>query len=141
MAVLTTILGGAYAASSRNTLVNRSSQERLEAVKLAEGQIERLRIIVREDASIFDRTTPFCITQSGTTQLSAVNTNSAACSVSGSGDAADSSVTPRYNMSLQKIADVSSAGVTGARYTATITWENVRGSGNDTLETRYEVYR
>lgn len=141
MAVLTTVLGGAYVTSNRNTLSNRASQERLEAVKLAEGQVERLRIYSREDASVFTRSTPFCLIPSGTNQLDATSDNNAACYVSSAGAQVDASVTPRYHTSVQKTADVSTAGVTGSRYTVTITWANVSGNGNDSLETLYEVYR
>lgn len=141
MAVLTSVLGGAYVTANRSTLSNRSSQERLEAVKLAEGQVERLRIYSREDTSIFSRSSPFCLIPSGTNQLNATDDSNAACYVSSGGVQVNASFTPRYHTSVQKTADLSTNGVTGSRYTVTVTWVNIGGKGNDTLETLYEVYR
>ncbi len=140
LAVLTTVLGGAYVASSRNALTSRASQERNEAVKLAEGQIEKLRVITQEDPTIFSLSTAFCVTQNAA-QLTAVSANNASCYISAAGVPVAASFTPRYHVSITKDADVSAPGVTGARFSIALTWANVRGDGDDSLETKYEVYR
>lgn len=43
MAVLSMVLGGAYVASNRSLAVSQQNQERAEALKLVEGQMEQLK--------------------------------------------------------------------------------------------------
>lgn len=65
MAVVSMILGGAYAAVNRSSIYTRTAQERGEALQLLQGQVERLKSA--STASIFDSTTaanPFCIDDS-----------------------------------------------------------------------------
>jgi prepilin-type N-terminal cleavage/methylation domain-containing protein len=48
MAVIATVLGSAYAISSRSIKVGRLAQERVEAVKLLESQLETLKSRVKK---------------------------------------------------------------------------------------------
>ncbi len=45
MAVIALVLGGSYATASRSLQVGRRAQERVEAVKLVEAQIEQLKYL------------------------------------------------------------------------------------------------
>lgn len=47
MVIVASVLGGAYLSAGRSTAVNRQSQERGEALKMLEQQVERLNILVK----------------------------------------------------------------------------------------------
>jgi len=64
-AVISAALGMAYAISNRSLRAGQQSQERVEALKLVEGQIEKLKYLARTDGA-FDtvyRASDYCITQ------------------------------------------------------------------------------
>jgi Tfp pilus assembly protein PilV len=50
LTVLATVIGGAYATSNRAIIQSRSAQEHLQATKLAEGQLERLKSYAADNA-------------------------------------------------------------------------------------------
>lgn len=58
--VVSTVLGGAYASSNRSLNATRQSQERGEALKLAETQLERLKASITINADIFSTPNYFC---------------------------------------------------------------------------------
>lgn len=67
IAVVSAVLGGAYVATNRSLSGVRQSQERGEALKHVEGQIERLKEAARTDpdSPIFTTpTNPFCLNDS-----------------------------------------------------------------------------
>ena len=53
IAVVSSVLGGAYVAANRSLNTNRAAQERTEAAKLVESQIERLKVAT-SNAAIFN---------------------------------------------------------------------------------------
>src|SRR5438309_3169170 len=61
LAVLASVLGGAYVSSNRSLSGARDAQERGEALKLVEEQLERLRAVVK---TLPNNTTPFCLIDS-----------------------------------------------------------------------------
>lgn len=66
MAIIGLVLGGAYATASRSLRIGRQAQERGEALKQVEGQIEKIKYLAPDpNAKIFDTTTgpvsTFCI--------------------------------------------------------------------------------
>lgn len=70
MAVVSLVLGGAYATANRSFLSIKLAQERSEALKLAEDQLEQLRVeqqtattnnTVNNPNSLFNRATIFCM--------------------------------------------------------------------------------
>lgn len=64
--VLATVLTAGYLSANRSTNATRRSQERSEATKIAESQIEALKSLSADaTANIFNRTT-FCITSTFT---------------------------------------------------------------------------
>ena len=85
MAVLSAVLGGAYVAASRALQLGRLAQERGEATKLVETQIERLKYLASKDRSQFDMlrskasAEPMCIKSDAT--LGIVVDTSAACPI------------------------------------------------------------
>ncbi len=141
VAVLGLVFGAAHVTSNQNVLAGRATQERLEAVKLAETQIERLRIAISENESIFNRSGSFCIPSTDTPGSALVIASNNACTMSSNGSPAAATVAPRYRVSVQKTGDLTSAGVTGARFEVSVNWEANDGDDDDSLKTLYEVYR
>ncbi len=142
LAVLGLVLSGAYVTANRNSLANRSAQERLEAVKLAEAQIERLRTAVQANPAIVNTMTGFCL-PSDAPALAPVSSSDGKCTVKADDMTAAPDVAPRYAMSITRVAAIPPTvdGVVGHRYRVTATWENISGTGSDKLDTYYEVYR
>ena len=137
IAVLGAVLGGAFVAANRNTLSNRSSQERLEAIKVGEAQLERLKAMSSSAESrdaVFTPPASFCIDQANT-----ITTGAADCTLDAAG--ADGQPASRYLATIERHANLSpKPGVTGIRFIITVGWESVLG-GQETLQYKYEVYR
>lgn len=138
LAVLGAVLGGAYVVTNRNTVINRASQERTQAIKLAESQLERLKAAVEADNTLFDGPTSdiFCVSQSG----SLVSSSSADCSIDSAGNPASSE--PLYRVAIRR-TDTLAVGTNpnaGRRFEIILTWANSRGS-DDTVTYLYEMYR
>lgn len=64
MAIISSVLGGAYVLATRSLRGTRVAQERTQATKLAQGQLERLKYAARTDGN-FDayRTSDYCISK------------------------------------------------------------------------------
>lgn len=136
LAVLGAVLGGAYVVVSRNVITNQSSQERLQAIKIAEAQFERLKIRSVTDTTIFSKSN-FCLTPTNTDVIS----SDSACRVNGSGSPVVTD--PSYTIVITKVADVSANGnpQAGTRFKITVSWASIRNTGADSLDYLYEVYR
>ena len=63
MAVAASVLAIAYATTNRNLLITRSNQERAEATRIAQGQIESLRSVFATAPSTIPAApaAPFCL--------------------------------------------------------------------------------
>lgn len=63
IAVVSSVLGISYATMNRNVLIGRDNQERSEAVRLGEGQIESLKSLASYNRAAIDAqgTTGFCL--------------------------------------------------------------------------------
>lgn len=66
IAVVTSVLGIVYATMNRNLAIMRNNQERTEASKIAQSQIEAIKAAMATDAgrsriNSFDSNAPFCI--------------------------------------------------------------------------------
>ena len=87
MTIIAFVLGTAYSLASRSTKNTTEARERVEALKLVEGQIEILKS-KRPDLTSYHSTPPsFCFTPSDGKQYSSTDTN---CTVSG----------PSYNLTI-----------------------------------------
>lgn len=54
IAVVSSVLGGAYVAANRSLNTNRAAQERAEATKLVESQLESLKVAAGNNPAIFN---------------------------------------------------------------------------------------
>jgi type II secretory pathway pseudopilin PulG len=128
IAVMTSVLGGAFVMTNRSLQDTRTAQERVNAVKLVESQIELVKNVVATNPdSLFGAGVPaaYCINSSGTV-LSSTN---AACKVDGSGAA--TTTQPAFNLAITR---------SGNTFTATNSWTSIRGGGNNTVQMKYRAY-
>lgn len=142
LAVLGAVLGAAYVVSNRNIITNRVSQERLEAVKLAETQFERLKVKAANDGTVLTQSN-FCLPKNTTPGNEVVNASDSRCQVDANGDPVAASISPRYSMVISRVQYVNIPNVpqAGTRFRISMTWDNVAGTGTDRLDSFYEVYR
>lgn len=123
MVILASVLGDAFAITTRALNQNRAAQERAEAANVAQSQIELLRSAVFNDKNF----------TTGLGSYFCVNTNGSSFTLS----------------SITNVGSFSSACQSGRYsnyftynslnnlYTETVIWNNVTGSGNDTLQVLY----
>jgi type II secretory pathway pseudopilin PulG len=134
LTVVSLILSGAYVTTNRSLLATRSAQERSNALKLTEAQVEELKgVIATNPGAVFGGgvPSPFCIYNNivaGT--LNVVPSSSANCTVNASGIA--TTVEPSFRLSITR---------SGNDFTIRTTWTNVRGSQTDQLQMKYRVYQ
>ncbi len=132
IAIVSTILSGAYIVTNKSLLASREAQERGNALKLSQGQIERLKSIsISSDADTLfapGLTGTFCIDDSNQIKPTADN----ACNVNARGQY--DGLEPIYHLSLVRDpADVNT-------FELTSTWASLRNSGNNSVKLTYKVY-
>lgn len=134
VAVLGAVLGSAYVIVNKNIKSSQSSQERLQAIKLAESQYEKLKIYATSNTLVFN-SPDFCLTPQNIRKLA----SDPDCTVDASGVATTADL--KYRLLIHRDANVTYGLSTGVRFKLSVMWENVRGSGDDRLDYFYEVYR
>lgn len=139
LAVLGAVLGGAYVISNRNIITNRMSQERLEATKLAEAQLEKIKSEAsRENSSFFDSFVTrnnFCFSSPNATATS----SGSSCRLNASGNITTED--PSYHVNITTSPPVGSRPQPARLFNVTVEWTNAKGSGEDRLNLLYEVSR
>lgn len=68
-AIVSSILGGAYVTSNRSLRTTRQAEERVEALKYAESQVEKLRVASAASTSACDSKDIFCSTPPASTNF------------------------------------------------------------------------
>lgn len=129
IAIITLVLGGAYTTTNRSLQATRAAQERGNALKLAETQIEQIKGLAGTNpTALFGGTapSPFCISKATGLPVTASN---AACTVGLSGD--PTTTAPAFTISVTR---------TGNYFELTETWTDVSGRTTDSLQLRYRVY-
>ena len=125
IAIVSAVLGGAYASTSGSLSGSRRSQERGEAVKLLQGQLERLNEAAHSPTvNLLTAPNPFCLIVSGGVLTPVAATN----------PGCQQGVGSRYRLSIQRAGNV---------YTATAQWDRVGGggtSGQDQVVMIYRIY-
>jgi type II secretory pathway pseudopilin PulG len=135
--VLGSVLGGAFITMNRSTTNIRQSQERVEALKVAEGQVESLKSVVKSgNIAVFTAPAPFCL--SGTLVVAALTgsfptlntdpltTYVASCKDSGSGG--------RYNIAIEPNTPDTNTFLVHVR------WFKYNAAGNEEVTLAYKVY-
>ncbi|HKU19221.1 MAG TPA: hypothetical protein VJP80_08220 [Candidatus Saccharimonadales bacterium] len=132
VAVVSLILGGAYVVSNNSLQSTRAAQERSNALKLAESQIEQVKgLVANNPNALFSAAAPanFCIDNTGAV-IDTTGSNKAKCSM-------DTTGTPTTRQPVFTIAITRSGQV----FTLNETWIDVSGRNNDQLQLIYRVYQ
>jgi prepilin-type N-terminal cleavage/methylation domain-containing protein len=128
IAVISLILGGAFVMTNRSLQGTRDAQERVNATKLVEGQVERVKSLAASDGdALFGAGVPatYCINGTG----SVVDSTNAACAVGPDGTPTTNE--PKFQLSITR---------SGNTFAVRGTWTNVRGSAQNNVEMKYRVY-
>ena len=127
IAVISLVMAGAYVTTNRSLLATRAAQERGNALKLAETQIEEIKgLAATNPTALFGTTAPFCISKATSQPVAATD---AACTVGLSGD--PTTIDPKFTISITR---------TNNYFVLTENWTNVSGRMTDSLQLRYRVY-
>jgi Tfp pilus assembly protein PilV len=128
IAVVSSMLSGAYVVTNKSLVSSREAQERSAALKLTESQFERLRSLAKTSpALVFDGSTTFCIKPDNT--LAAIDSED--CKVDASGS--PTTKQPSYSLSVSR-DDASNV------FTAQTEWARMSASGTNTVKMVYKVY-
>lgn len=135
IAILAAVLGGAYAAAGRSLRIARQSEERGTALKLAEGQLEKLKALAPDPANNMFSAATFCI-DDGTPPVppaqvtgfsgSAPDTDLAADDFSNYPGACQVTQNGVYNLSIQYDSSASAYDL----FTILVRWDRL-GGGRD----------
>ena len=128
--VITMILGGAFVMTNRSLQGTRDAQERVNATKLVEGQIEQIKNLAATNGSaLFGASAPgtYCITGTG----GVVASTDAACTVGASGATAPAGLEPRFQLTIVRSINT---------FTVRAAWTNVRGDKQNNVEMKYRAY-
>ncbi len=120
-------LGAAFALAQRSSLIGRSAQERVEASKLAEGQLEKLRTAAIDPAiNVFDTSTNYCLDDTLAKKPIANIHDYTAYPVA--------CVSTFYHVSINY------GGSPTDLFTITVLWDDVRGQVQDSIVYYYKVH-
>ncbi len=117
IAVVGLILAGAFVSSNRSTQVTRTAQERGEALKVAETQLERIKIAKATGAPTLATSGTFCFDISGAYFASTT------CSISPLG--------------LEYRATVTAVSLN--RYSVRVEWDALAGASTNKVQLDYNV--
>jgi prepilin-type N-terminal cleavage/methylation domain-containing protein len=134
IAVISMVLAGAYATTNRSLLATRAAQERSNALKLVETQLEQIKGMSVADPDTLFGNVPgsFCVTPA----LAIASSNDNACRVDAAGQPND--VEPIYNLSVTRSGP---DGQGGYVFTVTSEWVDPSGRHDNQVRTIYRVYR
>ncbi len=118
IAVVSAVLGAAFASSNQSLTGTRQAQERGEATKFVESQLERLKAAASDSASLVFSQTSFCLDD----DLMLHGLGEAACHQGQDG---------RYAVAIAR---------SGQTYTATAEWERIGGGEQERIEMIYRIY-
>lgn len=128
IAVVSLILGGAFVTSDRSLQGTRSAEERSNALKMAETQLEAIKYLAASNPTvIFGGTTPpsFCLNGSA-----AYASSSATCTVDATG--APTTVEPAYHVAVTR---------SGNTFTVRTTWTRAGSDKQNSVELKYRAYQ
>lgn len=125
--VISLVLGGAYATANKSLLITRASQERSNALKLAESQMEQIKgLAVSNPSALFGAASPFCIYN----QTTVIAASDPRCVQNTAGGTATAE--PKFSLSVTRA---------GNDFTVRNSWLNPDGKQTDQLQIIYRVYQ
>ncbi len=136
IAIISLILGGAYVTTNNSLHAERGSQERTNATKLVESQIEAMKNVALNNPDALFKTAPstFCVTPGQVVVLSLSTNNTCKFSASGVNN---NNKEPNYYIS---------ASLTKSNGINTITIKNTwaaieKGATTDSIQMSYRMYQ
>src|SRR5262249_8723480 len=138
IAIVSTVLGGAFVATRSSQLGVRNSQEHTTAIKLLENQLEQLRSNSGGDATIFTHAGAFCMFNEEPALTSSGN-----CNLNAAGAVVAATVQPSYSMTVTGCnnAGCGNSVANSDLFTAQASWNQVTGSGKGTETMVYRLYQ
>lgn len=130
--IISLILGGAYVTTNKSLVATRRAQERANALKLAESQLEQIKgVVATSPSDIFGGTapSPFCVYATGGV-LKVVAASNVNCTVNTSGVA--TTVEPKFRLSVTR---------SGNTFTITDTWNDLTNATTDQVTLKYRAYQ
>jgi type II secretory pathway pseudopilin PulG len=125
IAVAGTVLGGAFVSARHSLSGSQRTQERSEATKLVEGQMEYLRKAAVQSSAIFTAGAPFCIVSVSATGLTLRDATAAECR---------QGINSRYALSINRGAD-------NATFRIQASWDKANAGGSDEINMYYKVHQ
>lgn len=138
MLIVSLVLTGAYVTTNRSTLAIRDSQERTEALKLVQGQLEQVRYNAgAAGAEVFSQAdnAPFCMVD-GNVVSATLEPGSAACIQNSAGQPTTDE--PAYRLAVRRTD--CAVGASCHTFTIRATWESITGSGQATEQISYRLH-
>ena len=133
IAVVSMVLGGAYATTNQSLQASRSAQEQGVALKLVESQLEQLKALAATSGGLASAPASFCIlTTSGTTVPVSTSGAGTPCSLNSAGATASASDQPAYQLAITE--------PTPNNFQINCKWFDVNGKVNDRVQMNYRVY-
>ncbi len=133
MTVISLVLGGAYTTTSRSLSATRAAQERGNALKLAESQVEQIKnIVATSPDDIFGAgvSTKFCVDGTGTVYDASIAPLNTHCIVDVQGN--PTTIQPSFTLVTTR---------TGNDFLVDESWYDVGGTTTDNLKLAYRVYQ
>ena len=133
IAVVSMVLGGAYATTNRSLQASRSAQEQGVAIKLVESQLEQLKALADTPGGLSTAPSSFCVLASGGAPRP-VSTAGAGnpCSLNAQGTTAAATDQPVYRMAITE--------PTPDNFQIACNWFDVNGKLNDAIQMNYRAY-
>ncbi len=132
--IISTVLAGAYVMTNRSLISTRDAQERVNATKLAETQLELIKSAVAKDPNIVFATgvpTSFCAIPTATS-VAIYQSSDTRCTQMDANGTSPVTTQPRFT-----IVDTR----TNNDFMVKVTWVSAGGvRSNDNVQLRYRVY-
>lgn len=129
IAVVSVVLTGAYITTNHSLQDTRAAQERGDALKVVETQLEELRSLAgTTNSPVFTQTGQFCIYNTTTIYPA----TAAQCAVNASGIA--TSGQPAYHIAISENTSTNT-------FTISDWWYNVTGGYKDQMQLEYRLYQ
>lgn len=145
VAVLALIIGSGYAIASRSLKGAKQAQEHAEGLKIAEGQVEKLKArVVNNNNDIFSQPRGFCMDANGAPVLNNGTAPTPATPDTFSNYVATCKVNPNtpncantycYHVGVRKAPNPDDT------FTVTVRWDGVTGRGQDEVKLTYRIHQ
>ena len=128
IAVIGLLLGGAFVLTNRSLQGTRAAQERLNGIKIVEGQLEQIKNFSSTDAAtLFSAPASFCINSSQQIKPAA----DVSCTVGPDGNPSPAKE-PKFTITVSRSVNT---------FTVKTVWNRVTGNGQDNVEMKYNVFQ